>query len=152
MTTIIHQRVEEAQQGKNPYVVCRMPSGWLVLADTQILPGYCILLHDPVVTDLNALPLKERIIFLRDMSIVGDVLLEVTSATLINYEILGNTDRALHAHVIPRYSSEPEETRRRPIWFSDWTNAPKFDPERDKKLMDRIAQAIQERLKLLEIH
>ncbi|MGE5463355.1 MAG: HIT family protein [Syntrophothermus sp.] len=152
MTTIIHQRVEEAQQGKNPYVVCRMPSGWLVLADTQILPGYCILLHDPVVTDLNALPLKERIIFLRDMSIVGDALLEVTSATLINFEILGNTDRALHAHVIPRYSSEPEETRRRPIWFSDWTNAPKFDPERDKKLMDRIAQAIQERLKLLEIH
>lgn len=152
MTTIIHQRVEEAQQGKNPYVVCRMPSGWLVLADTQILPGYCILLHDPVVTDLNALPLKERIIFLRDMSIVGDALLEVTSATLINFEILGNTDCALHAHVIPRYSSEPEETRRRPIWFSDWTNAPKFDPERDKKLMDRIAQAIQERLKLLEIH
>ena len=152
MTTLIHQRVEEARQGKNPYVICRMPSGWVVLADTQILPGYCILLRDPVVADLNALTLEQRASFLRDMSIVGDALLEVTGAGLINYEILGNTDRALHAHIIPRYASEPEETRRRPIWFSDWENAPRFDAERDTKLMKDIAQAIQNKLKTLEIH
>jgi len=146
MTTLIHRRVEEAQQGTNPYVICRMPSGWAVLGDTQILPGYSILLSDPVVPDLNALSRRDRLSFLRDMSIVGDALLEVTGAALINYEILGNADRALHVHIMPRYSDEPEETRRKPIWFSDWDNAPKFDLEREKDLMQKLADTIQKRL------
>ena len=122
-----------------------MPAGWLVLGDTQILPGYSILLSDPVMPDLNALSMEERLTFLRDMSIVGDALLEVTGAALINYEILGNADRALHAHIIPRFADEPEDTRRRPIWFSDWTSAPIFNAERDRELMQRIAESIQRR-------
>ena len=146
MTTLIHRRVQEAQQGTNPFVVCRVPSGWVVLGDTQILPGYSILLADPVAADLNTLPFEDRARFLGDMSIVGDALLEVTGAALINYEILGNADRALHAHIIPRYAHEPDETRRRPIWFSDWGNAPKFDAERDHDLMQQLARAIQTRL------
>ena len=150
MSTLIHQRVEMAKAGNNPSVVCRMPSGWAVLGDTQITRGYSILLSDPVMADLNASPLADRVTFLRDMSLIGDALLEVTGAALINYEILGNTDRALHAHIIPRYADEPDEQRRRPIWFSDLKKAPKFDPQHDRPLMDRIAQAIQKRLKNLE--
>lgn len=117
-----------------------------MLGDTQILPGYSILLSDPVVLDLNALSLEGRGRFLRDMSIIGDALLEVTDAALINYEILGNTDRALHAHIFPRYPDEPDVTRRRPIWFSDWANAPKFNPVRDGVLLQKLADSIQKRL------
>jgi diadenosine tetraphosphate (Ap4A) HIT family hydrolase len=147
MTTLIHRRVEAAQRGNNPYVICRMPSGWAVLGDTQILPGYSILLSDPVVPDLNALSIQDRAQFLRDMSMIGDALLEVTGAALINYEILGNTDRALHAHIVPRYPDEPDDLRRRPIWFSDWVNAPKFNPDRDKGLMQKLADSIQRQLR-----
>jgi diadenosine tetraphosphate (Ap4A) HIT family hydrolase len=129
-----------------------MPSGWAVLGDRQISRGYSILLSDPVVADLNVLSLEARTLFLRDMSIVGDALLEVTGADLINYEILGNTDRALHAHIVPRYAEEPDEQRRKPIWFSDLASAPAFDPEQDAKFMERIAQAIQKRLNHLETH
>ncbi|HET9915027.1 MAG TPA: hypothetical protein VFQ13_24265 [Anaerolineales bacterium] len=150
MSTSIHQRVEMAKAGKNPSVICRMPSGWAVLGDTQVTPGYIILLSDPVVLDLNALSLEDRAVYLRDMSVIGDALLETTGAALINYEILGNTDRALHAHIVPRYADEPEEQRRKPIWFSDMSKSPKFDMERDRELMDRIAQAIQKRLSALE--
>lgn len=150
MSTLIHQRVALAQQGTNPTVICRMPSGWAVLADTQITRGYSILLSDPVVPDLNALSLEARVAFLRDMSIIGDALLEVTEAALINYEILGNTDRALHAHIVPRYADEPDEQRRKPIWSSDLANAPKFDQARDKELMNKIAQAIEKRSSSLE--
>jgi diadenosine tetraphosphate (Ap4A) HIT family hydrolase len=84
------------------------------------------------------------------MTLIGDALLEVTGAYLINYEILGNTERALHTHIVPRYAEEPDEHRRRPIWFSDTSNAPKFDPERDQALLDSLAQAIQKRLANLE--
>ncbi len=150
MSTLIHQRVEMAHKGTNPSVICRMPSGWAVLADTQITSGYTILLSDPVALDLNALPLADRVTYLRDMSIIGEALLEATGAALINYEILGNTERALHAHIVPRYASEPDEQRRRPIWLSDMSAAPKFDPERDRELMSKIAQAIQKRLNSLE--
>ena len=55
MITLIHRRVEEARQGINPAVICRVPSGWVVLGDVQFLHGYSLLLPDPVVPSLNAL-------------------------------------------------------------------------------------------------
>ena len=147
MTTIIHQRVEASKNGDNPTVICKMSSGWVVLGDIQVLNGYCLLLPDPVPPDLNALSMPERDRFLRDMSIIGDALLEVTDATRINYEILGNSERALHAHIIPRYESEPEDLRKSPVWFYDWSKVPHFDPQKHKQLMDKIRTAIQKRIK-----
>jgi diadenosine tetraphosphate (Ap4A) HIT family hydrolase len=148
MTTLIHQRVEAARAGTNPTVISRMPSGWAVLGDVQFLRGYALLLADPVVADLNALDQSQRIRYLQDMAILGDALLEVTGAYRINYEILGNTEAALHAHVFPRYMSEPEDLRKGPAWLYDreFRLAVKFDAERDKELMQHIAQAIRRRL------
>lgn len=143
MSTLIHERVAAARQGTNPTVICRVTSGWVVLGDVQFLPGYSLLLPDPVVPDLNALPATQRIIFLQEMTSLGDALLEVTGASRINYEILGNSEAALHAHMFPRYAAEPEAQRRQPVWFYDWKNAPPFDLERDRQLMTQIAAAIQ---------
>lgn len=146
MTTLIHKRVESARKGENLSVLCKMNSGWAVFGDMQMLNGYCLLLPDPVPPDLNALPVPERQIFLRDMSIIGDALLEVTGAARINYEILGNSEKALHAHIIPRYEAEPEELRKGPVWFYDWSQAPRFDPHKHKPLMDKIRAAIEKRI------
>jgi diadenosine tetraphosphate (Ap4A) HIT family hydrolase len=101
-----------------------------------------------VVQDLNSLTGRKRDRFLEDMAITGDALLEVTDAYRINYEILGNTEPVLHAHIIPRYMAEPEEFRKIPVWSYDKVREPppKFDAERDKKLMQAIAQAIQKRM------
>jgi hypothetical protein len=73
------------QPGDNPVVICRMPSGWVQLADRQYLRGYCILMAEPQVISLNALDAAARERFLLDMSLVGDALLEVTGAYRINY-------------------------------------------------------------------
>jgi diadenosine tetraphosphate (Ap4A) HIT family hydrolase len=147
MTTLIHRRVEAAQKGENPTVLCRMESGWAVLGDVQILNGYCLLLPDPVVPTLNDLDETERVKFLCDMALIGDAILEVTGAARINYEILGNSEPALHVHIIPRYEAEPEELRRGPAWFYDWSKAPKFDPVIHKTLMDKLRAAIEKRVK-----
>jgi diadenosine tetraphosphate (Ap4A) HIT family hydrolase len=148
MPTLIHQRVEAAQSGTNPTVICRVPSGWAVLCDVQFLRGYSLLLPDPVVPDLNALDRQQRAQYLLDMATLGDALLEVTGAYKINYEILGNLEPALHAHVIPRYLTEPEEFRKGPPLFYDkgYRNSIQFDYGRDKELMGQIADAIQRRL------
>jgi diadenosine tetraphosphate (Ap4A) HIT family hydrolase len=148
MKTMIHERVEAARAGTNTTVITRVPSGWVVMGDVQYLPGYCLLLPDPVVPDLNSLDGEQRTQFLKDMAIVGDVLLKVTEAYRINYEIQGNTEPALHAHIIPRYMSEPEELRKIPVWYYERKRMPltKYDVERDKKLIQEIRNAIQRRL------
>ena len=147
MSTLIHRRVEAARKGENPTVLCQMESGWAVIGDMQILNGYCLLLPDPVVPTLNDLEEAERVKFMRDMALIGDAILEVTGATRINYEILGNSEPALHVHIIPRYDAEPEELRRGPAWFYDWSKAPKFDPVIHKPLMDKLRAALEKRVK-----
>lgn len=142
MTTLIHRRVQSARQGSNSTVICRVRSGWIVLGDVQFLRGYSLLLPDPVVADLNALSGDQRNQFLQDMAMLGDALLAVTGASRINYEILGNSEAALHAHVFPRYATESEEQRRKPVWFYDRSNAPEFNLERDQPLMNEIAETI----------
>lgn len=127
MSTQIHKFVEEARAGLNPRVVCALQSGWLVMAQQQVLPGYCLLLPDPVVPHLNAMEEKYRTLFLDEMAKAGDAILSLTGAVRINYEMLGNAEPALHAHLFPRYANEPEELRTRPIWFYDWDTAPKFN-------------------------
>lgn len=148
MTTLIHQRVEAARSGNNPTVICRVPSGWIVLGDTQFLRGYSLLLPDPVVSSLNELKQHDRLQFLNDMAILGDALLEVTKAYRINYQILGNLDPALHAHVFPRYQTEPKEYRSSlpQAYDSAYRHSIQFDYERDQDLMRTIAVAIQRRL------
>lgn len=147
MPTLIHKRVAAANAGDNPMVIRRMPSGWAVLGDAQFLRGYSLLLADPVVPSLNALDEARRRQFLYDMSVLGDALLEVTGACLINYEILGNTDAALHAHVFPRCRDEPEERRVGPVWrySRELRGSRPFDVERDRLLMEELAAAINRR-------
>ena len=138
MTTAIHRRVAALAQGKDPTLVCRMPSGWLVLGESQVMRGYCLLLPDPVVPHLNALTGSARMQFLDDMARAGDAILAVTGALRINYEMLGNLEPALHAHLFPRYLNEREDLRTKPIWFYDWNLAPTFDLTRDKQLIDSL--------------
>ena len=143
MPTLIHQRVRECRSGTYPKSICRINSGWVVLGDVQFVRGYCLILPDPVVADLNQLKTDDRKTFLYEMSIVGDVLLEITPAQRINYEIIGNVEPALHAHIFPRYRDEPEDLRLRPVWFYDWDNAPAFDPEKDSSLMEVISEHLE---------
>ncbi len=108
MPAVIHQKVHECQVGTHKQLIARVHSSWLIMGDMQFVRGYCLILTDPVVPDLNHLSMDNRVTFLREMSIVGDALLEVTDACRINYEILGNLEPALHGHVFLRYSHEPE--------------------------------------------
>jgi len=133
-----------AQAGTNPTVLCRMPSGWAVLGDGQFIHGYCLLLPDPVVPDINALDADARRQYLYDMTIIGDALLKETDSYRINYEILGNTDPALHTHIFPRYLSEPKEYMGGPVFSypREQRNSRPFDAGRDRELMQRLAYAI----------
>ncbi|MGI4790545.1 MAG: HIT family protein [Janthinobacterium lividum] len=147
MKTLIDERVEQARAGTNPTVICRMVSGWAVLGDAQFLSGYCLLLPDPVVPDLNALDADARRQYLYDATLIGDALLEVTEAYRINYEILGNLDPALHTHIFPRYKYEPDEYLKGVVhhYPREQRSLRPFDPERDHALMQDLADAIRKK-------
>lgn len=140
---LIADRVAQANAGTNPYVIARLPSGWVVIGDVQFLPGYCLLLADPVVTSLNDLSTPARAQFLQDMARIGDAILKATESFRINYEILGNSEPELHAHILPRYMSEPEERRRMPAWFYDWQNAVRFTQSEHGHLVQAIRRELQ---------
>jgi diadenosine tetraphosphate (Ap4A) HIT family hydrolase len=139
--TQIHRWVASARAGANPAVIARVRSGWALVGEQQVVAGYCLLVPDPVVANLNALQGPARSEFLEDMAGLGDVLLEVTGAARINYEILGNVEQALHAHLFPRSDSEPEATRRSPVWLHDWSKAPRFERATHAPFIARVAQA-----------
>jgi diadenosine tetraphosphate (Ap4A) HIT family hydrolase len=145
VTTSIHRRVDALRAGSDPTFVARLTSGWAVLGERQVLPGYCLLLPDPVVPALNDLAGTDRAAFLADMAALGDAVLAVTHAVRINYAIFGNQDPALHAHVIPRYHDEPAPHVTAHPWTYDWSQAPAFDAEAHRELRDALHAALGDR-------
>lgn len=136
-----------ARNGTNDKVICRLASGWVVMGDVQFLPGYCLLLPDPVVPSLNDLDAEARATYLLDMARIGDAVLQATGAVRMNYEILGNSEPELHCHLFPRYAAEPEEKRKMPVWFYDWKTAPPYTEQEHGGLRLSIARLLEVRKK-----
>ncbi len=149
MTKTSLEKLNDARAGKELSLICRMPSGWVFLCGMQFLRGYCILQADPVVESINSLKPDQRAAFLCDMVIIGDTVMEVTGAYRINYGILGNSEPILHAHITPRYLSEPEEYRKGLPWIYPelYDSSTMFDPVRDAELICELRTSLQRRLK-----
>lgn len=142
-------RVGSVETGTNPMVIAQMESGYAVIGDTQFLPGYCVLLAAPPVLQLSDLPLSRRVIFLRDMALLGEAIEHACAGDglrRVNYEILGNTDAFLHAHVFPRYVWEPADRVGMPVFLypkDNWTLPEhQYDDVRHGALRLRIAEAL----------
>src|SRR5689334_8523804 len=105
-------RIDSARRGENPMVLAQLRSGYAVIGDTQFLPGYCLLLSDVDGADhLTDLRRPQRADFLLDMSLLGEAVMAACNALdpslrRVNYEILGNSEHSLHAHVIRRYPAD----------------------------------------------
>lgn len=143
--SLIHRFVERCRAGDLPNAVARMASGWLILGEQQILPGYCLLLPDPVVPHLNALHGAARTRFLADMALGGDALLAASGAIRINYAVYGNVEPALHAHLFPRSINESEAERKLQPFALDWSAAPRFEEALHGELRSRIADELKRR-------
>ena len=141
-------RIGSAERGENPTVLMKLLSGYAVMGDTQFLPGYCVLLATPSVIHLNDLPIAERQRFLLDMSLLGGAIesaCQPNGVLRVNYEILGNTDTFLHAHVFPRYTWEPTERRLHPVWLypnTMWTDNEYLYAEKHQTLKETIQREL----------
>jgi diadenosine tetraphosphate (Ap4A) HIT family hydrolase len=141
-------RIGAAELGENPTVIARMKSGFAVMGDTQFLPGYCVLLAVPQVTHLSDLTFAQRRDFLLDMSLLREAIEQVFRPRRTNYEILGNTDAYVHAHVWARYEWEPRQYIGGPVWRypkeTRFDQAQAFSLEEHSHLKQGIASALME--------
>ncbi|MCO8274507.1 diadenosine tetraphosphate hydrolase [Actinoplanes sp. TRM 88003] len=117
-----NDRIGAALRGDNPTVLARLEASFAVIGDHQFLPGYCVLLtDDPAVTCLTDLPRARRLAFLADMDLLGEAVTNVcqrfdSAFRRVNFSILGNLDPYLHAHVQARYTWEPADMAKGPVW------------------------------------
>ena len=140
--TLIHRIVDACRASDEPALIARLPSGWAVMGQRQMLRGYSLLLPDPVVPHLNALDSAARDRFMMDLGQLGDAVLAATSALRINYAMFGNLEPALHAHVHPRFADEPEAMRTAHPWAYDWSSAPIWTEAEHGALRDEIRRRL----------
>lgn len=114
---VICQRIQMIQAGTNPYFVCELSTGYVVLGDSQYFPGYTIFLAKEHVHELYLMPKQQRVQFMLEMSWVTEACAQAFDADKMNVEMLGNGDAHAHWHIFPRHDGDTP--RPGPVWWVD---------------------------------
>lgn len=143
MGCLICERIGQIERGENPYFVCALSTGYVVLGDHQRFEGYTLFLCKRHVTELYQLPWGFRTRFLQEMSLVAEAVAAVYRPEKMNYELLGNGDTHLHWHLFPRVSGDTPQPG--PVWWLPreemWNDA--YRPSREQ-LAERTKQLREE--------
>lgn len=143
MGCLICERIGQIERGENPYFVCALSTGYVVLGDHQRFEGYTLFLCKRHITELYQLPWGFRTRFLQEMSLVAEAVAAVYRPEKMNYELLGNGDTHLHWHLFPRVSGDTPQPG--PVWWLPreemWNDA--YRPSREQ-LAERTRQLREE--------
>lgn len=99
---LICERIKLIEQGKNPYFVKELSTGYVVIGDHQYFKGYTLFLCKYHEIELYDLKYTTRMKFLEEMTLVAQAVANAFNADKMNYELLGNGDTHLHWHLFPR--------------------------------------------------
>lgn len=99
MSCLICERIEMIKEGKNPYFVMELETGYVVMGDHQHFKGYTLFLCKEHVTELHYLSRDFKLKYLEEMSIVAEAVYNVFKPEKMNYELLGNGDTHVHWHL-----------------------------------------------------
>lgn len=90
------------------FPIAELTSGRVRLARNQTRYGYCILISRVHVFELHDLTKEEREAFIHDVARVSRAVQGLRGAAKMNVQFLGNAVPHLHAHIFPRYLSDPD--------------------------------------------
>ena len=91
------ERIALIRQGKNPYFVRELETGYVVLGDYQRFKGYTLFLCKEHATEIHFLEKDFRRKFLEEMSLAAEAVYNAFRPDKLNYELLG-TGNAVHMH------------------------------------------------------
>lgn len=147
MDCFICERIEMIKNGTNPYFVCKLETGYVVLGDHQRFKGYTLFLCKIEATELHQLPHDFKMKYLEEMSIVAEAVYNIYQPEKMNYELLGNGDTHIHWHLFPRFSGDTPG--KGPVWWLPreemWND--KFRPS-EEELKIRTAELKAEIMRL----
>lgn len=118
---LICDRIKMIREGKNPYFVKELSTGYVVIGDHQHFRGYTLFLYkNHEHTELFGLDKEERAVFCEEMTLVAQAVSKAFGAEKINYELLGMGDAHLHWHIFPRVKGDIEDYGNKgagPVWW-----------------------------------
>lgn len=104
---LICDRIEMIKKGENPYFVKELETGYVVIGDHQHFYGYALFLYkNHKYTELFEMDMKERTLFMQEMTMVAEAVKRAFDPEKMNYELLGMGDAHLHWHLYPRRSGD----------------------------------------------
>ena len=117
---LICERIKMIQEGRNPWFVKELETGYVVLGDHQHFKGYTLFLCKAHKTELFHLDHATKMKFLEEMAQVAEAVANAFGAEKMNYELLGNGDTHLHWHLFPRKDGDLDgygNQGRGPVWW-----------------------------------
>lgn len=117
---IVCDRIEQIRQGRNPYFVAELKTGYVVIGDYQHFRGYTLFLAKTHKRELFELDPDTCRTFLEEMALVNEAVAEAFGAEKMNCELLGNGDAHLHWHLFPRVAGDLGEYGNQgkgPVWW-----------------------------------
>lgn len=115
MSCLICDRIDMIKCGENPYFVCELETGYIVLGDHQRFYGYTLFLCKEHKTELFHLEHDFKLKFMEEMSLVAEAAAKAFAAEKMNYELLGMGDAHVHWHLFPRREGDTPQTG--PVWW-----------------------------------
>ncbi|HYB89679.1 MAG TPA: HIT family protein [Candidatus Binataceae bacterium] len=94
--------------------IAELPTSYVVLGDSQLYRGYCVMLAKRHATELFLMPPQEAHALFEEVRLTAEAIAAVAKPWKLNYECLGNSEPHVHWHIFPRYESDP--LRLVPIW------------------------------------
>ncbi len=112
---MVCKRIELIKNGKNPYFVRELKTGYVVIGDHQRIKGYTLFLCKQHATELHFLEPSFRMEFLREMSVVAEAVYHAFKPDKLNYELLGaGSGIHMHWHIFPRRKGDTPTGG--PVW------------------------------------
>ena len=90
---MVCERIDWIKNGKNPYFVKELNTGYVVIGDHQRIKGYSLFLCKEHATELHFLEPDFRDEFLHEMAIVAEAVYNAFQPDKLNYELLGAGNR-----------------------------------------------------------
>ncbi len=115
MGCFVCERIEMIKKGTNPYFVCELETGYVVIGDHQHFKGYTLFLCKEHEAELHFLPEEFRMKYLEEMALVAEAIYNVFKPEKMNYELLGNGDTHIHWHLFPRVTGDTPV--KGPVWM-----------------------------------
>lgn len=112
------ERIERIKQGKNPYFVRELETGYVVIGDYQRFKGYTVFICKECAPELHLLEKEFKNRFLQEMSLVAEAVFRAFEPDKLNYELLGVGNAVhMHWHFFPRRDGDTPV--KGPVWKLD---------------------------------